>query len=569
MRRKLLPKPCVLSAIVLVSLLGTLSAHENLDWGSRSLSAGKVDVATGAYGLTRTLAVANFAPEFRLPIQMVYNSGRAQLGAPGLFGSGWSCPQLESRVFPEEDGATWQTPWGEDIRFYKKDKGAGCHAPYTEWTASGSGGNWTIERKDGWKFSYKGSRLRETTAPSGRKLEFSYDGDRLLKVSTGTTTFVSLEYGKDEMVSSVTVNDESFSLAYTKKTISVLPDKPGRAPVEIEKPFLAKIAREAQRNESAFPHQNAENCDSNFSGVQGNALPESRAGSSGRPQGETLPEVPTCFGYSKDGFLSKISRGDFSEELVTQEETLRQREDFLKKAAADEKAGRKGTFQEARAGRLLKDKDYEYTYMPDGSIVLKDAAGRTASFAYSPLRGVLKTTDFTGKKTKLFYYRRYSVAYNGKIRQIRDQKDRIVLNCRYDKDSGKPTIVRDMLGNETAYSYDKSGNLSLVSRSEDDNPRRPLVSFKYDSRGNPREISLLDKTGKPATTTKLQFDSKSQLSSAETDESSVKMLYTPSGMLAKTTDTFGRTVSREYDKFNRLLSVTADSGAKTSYIYEA
>ncbi len=46
-----------------------------------------------------------------------------------------------------------------------------------------------------------------------------------------------------------------------------------------------------------------------------------------------------------------------------------------------------------------------------------DKAGREARYYYSDLRGILKVKDFAGLETATYYFRRYDVAYNGKIRQ--------------------------------------------------------------------------------------------------------------------------------------------------------
>ena len=59
-----------------------------------------------------------------------------------------------------------------------------------------------------------------------------------------------------------------------------------------------------------------------------------------------------------------------------------------------------------------------------------DQSGREATYNYSDLRGILKVKDFAGLETATYYFRRYDVAYNGKIRQDVDAKDRVVVNSR-------------------------------------------------------------------------------------------------------------------------------------------
>ncbi len=496
------------------------SAIENLSWENRSLSAGKVDVVTGGYSITKTLAVANLSPEFRMPVQIVYDSLNMK---PGVFGDGWRCPQLESRVFPRENGMEWTSPWGEKIAFFEKEKGKGLYSPYSEWEATGSQGNWTIKHKEGWKFDYKSSYLREISSPANRKLTFEYVEKDLSKVVQNNQVFVEIKYSKDGTASEIFINGEKFSFDYVKSQVPVLPDKLGLQEQVAEKIFLSSI-----RNGKLNPLQ--------------------------------------CK-YNEDGYLAEISNGQTVEKLVTQKETFDQRREFLKKAEEANKKANRSNFQEVRMGRLLKDRDYDYSYTPDGTVTIKNSDGQTSSVSYNMMRGVLKVRDFSGLASEIYYFRRYDVAYNGKLRQIRDSRDRTVLNCRYDKDTGKPLIVRDMTDNEIYYSYDKNENVTMISRSESDNPRRPLLSFKYDGNKNPIAIEMLDKAGKSVYATRFQYDQHSQVVSVETEEANYKFQYNAFGFIVKSSDIFGRGVSREYDQFNRLSSMVDANGICIAYSY--
>ena len=59
----------------------------------------KTDIAIGT---------ANFAPGLRLPVELAYRSASE---SSGMFGYGWSCPQLESSAKWDKDGLLWTTPW--------------------------------------------------------------------------------------------------------------------------------------------------------------------------------------------------------------------------------------------------------------------------------------------------------------------------------------------------------------------------------------------------------------------------------------------------------------------------
>ena len=100
-------------ACLFIAVCLTVNAKEKLSWNFKALSAGKADVSTGGYLLIRHLGAPGFSPEFTMPIQLVYNSLNEKRG---LFGRNWKSPQLESRIFPRENGAEWTAPWGETLR---------------------------------------------------------------------------------------------------------------------------------------------------------------------------------------------------------------------------------------------------------------------------------------------------------------------------------------------------------------------------------------------------------------------------------------------------------------------
>ena len=84
---------------------------------SKPMSAGKALLAENAYSISRLLDTANFSPELKLPVQLVYNSS---VEKSGLFGFAWRSPQLESTAYYDKDGVLWVTPWGEKIKFFSK-----------------------------------------------------------------------------------------------------------------------------------------------------------------------------------------------------------------------------------------------------------------------------------------------------------------------------------------------------------------------------------------------------------------------------------------------------------------
>jgi len=66
----------------------------------RPLLAGRASLTESGFVETRALGLASFAPDLRLPVELVYRSACEE---SGMFGHGWSCPQLESSVLVSED----------------------------------------------------------------------------------------------------------------------------------------------------------------------------------------------------------------------------------------------------------------------------------------------------------------------------------------------------------------------------------------------------------------------------------------------------------------------------------
>ena len=98
--------------MVLATLVA--GALENVNFISRPLTAGKASLTENGFILAEILGRANFSPELRLPIQLLYNSTSEK---SGIFGFGWRSPQLESSAYYDKDGVLWMTPWGEEINY--------------------------------------------------------------------------------------------------------------------------------------------------------------------------------------------------------------------------------------------------------------------------------------------------------------------------------------------------------------------------------------------------------------------------------------------------------------------
>ena len=99
------------------ALLSFLLSADSVTFLSKPMSVGKALLAENGYSFFRTLDTADFSPELKLPVQLVYNSS---VEKSGLFGFAWRSPQLESTAYYDKDGVLWITPRGEKIKFFPK-----------------------------------------------------------------------------------------------------------------------------------------------------------------------------------------------------------------------------------------------------------------------------------------------------------------------------------------------------------------------------------------------------------------------------------------------------------------
>ena len=88
-------------AIAALMFCGGAFGYEKVDFSSRPLTAGGAAIVDGGYVVGREIGTANFTPELRLPVELVYDSKREK---NGLFGFAWHSPQLESSAAWDKDG---------------------------------------------------------------------------------------------------------------------------------------------------------------------------------------------------------------------------------------------------------------------------------------------------------------------------------------------------------------------------------------------------------------------------------------------------------------------------------
>lgn len=523
----------------------TLFSAENVNFLSRPLSAGKASLTENGFLISRTLGTANFSPELRLPVQLVYESASDK---SGIFGYAWKSPQLESSAVPERDGVLWTTPWGEKIKFFLKQKpdkdavkvelyeqemkNADFFAPYSEWKADTSApkgkftesGNWVFTGKrdyTGWKFTYRDAKLQRIDAPSGRSIQFTYASGKLVRISQNDQAFVEIAYDASSCVSALRINGIEHKISYASGDVSILPKTQVGELSTVVKSRIASI----------------------------------RTGSLN----------PAEYAYDANGYLTRIRQGAFVEELKVQMETIADR-----RANVAAKADRKRKPSGKTAGRLLSDAffTYSYTNHEPGGVRLTNKLNQTATYDFSEKTGTFKVTEFSGKSYTIYYFMRMDVAYLGKVRQVVDGRERTVLSYRYDKLTGRILRVRDMAENDLNFEYAKDGNLSLVTRrAADQNDPEPVVRYQYDQKSNPVEIARLNAKGASVVSTHITYDFHNQPVKIGNGQSLTRLQYNNFGYPVAITNVFDQTQELFFDKYNRLVSSSDPYGVKTLYSY--
>ena len=79
------------SLLVVFAISSALLAVGNnaISFAGNPMLAGRASLTENGFVVTRTIGVANFSPEFRIPVQINYESSSER---KGIFGYGWRSP---------------------------------------------------------------------------------------------------------------------------------------------------------------------------------------------------------------------------------------------------------------------------------------------------------------------------------------------------------------------------------------------------------------------------------------------------------------------------------------------
>ena len=506
-------------ALAFVVMAGLFSfAAERVDFSNRPLLAGRASLVESGYVERRSLGVARISPELTMPIELVYDSSSERTGA---FGFAWRSPQLESSAAWDKDGMLWTSPWGEKVKFFPKSektpkdavkievveeakKGRGYFAPYSEWEADVLSGK--PETGGNW-------------VVRGRKSlvgwEFAYSSGRLAKITAPSGRSADFSYDADGRLVAVSQGGTAFvTLAYDGALAKSV----------VVGGVTTALSYESRKLE---------------------ILPRTKDGKVAHPVRPQLVSMKrgsldaVKFGYSGN-YLASISQGAMREEI------------------AFEKSG--------RSARIVSDRDFAYAY---GEVVtLRDKVNRTASYRYDAKNGVFSISDFSGKKSTVYYFMRYDVAYLGKVRKIVDGEGKDLVSYRYDAKSGNVTRVRDRFGNDRDFEYDAEGRLAKATRrAHGERTVEPVAAFAYAKGREPVAVSLLSADGTFAVTTRLSRDKAGNVTSVDDGRGKAEVAYNKSGFPVSVKDPIGNVTKIRYNAFNIPVSVTDANGIVTKYTY--
>ena len=222
------------------------------------------------------------------------------------------------------------------------------------------------------------------------------------------------------------------------------------------------------------------------------------------------------------------------------------------------------------AGRLLQDENFTYSYPEPGVIRLTNKARQHAEYRFDRQLGILQVKNFAGQTRSYYYYRRYDVAYNGKLRKIADDDKKLdIVLYEYFPKSGLLKSAKHFNGITMSYEYDEAGNMTKALRSVKGAKAQALVSNVYDKNGSRTAVNRLDEKGAVYSAIKLEYDKFKQPSNIATNynEKNSSFSYNKFGYMNKVTDGFN-TSNYAYDKYNRLVEAVNADGVKTTYKYK-
>ena len=196
------------------------------------------------------------------------------------------------------------------------------------------------------------------------------------------------------------------------------------------------------------------------------------------------------------------------------------------------------------------------TYTYDGNynkISETNAKGDMTGYTYDDRNRITDTTDALGNSVS------YVLDGRGSIISATDRRGNTTEFWQH-KVLGLPTMVKDALGNETYYTYDKNGSLTRIAY-----PDGTSVSYAYDRAGR-----MVRMTAQNGLETEIGYDGNGNMIRITDDDTRIyRFAYDGNNRLVKATDPLGGVTVYAYDGAGNRTRVTDANGNSTGYGYDA
>jgi len=204
-------------------------------------------------------------------------------------------------------------------------------------------------------------------------------------------------------------------------------------------------------------------------------------------------------------------------------------------------------------------------------LTVKDALGKTVSYAYNALGKAETVTDPTGN-IKTFTYD--SMGRNNRVQDEMNGESFVTFDLL-----GNVTRLEGPMGAATEYVYDNMGRLlseSTVSgytkryeynernvRSKITNARNQVREITYDANGRVAGYTA------PEGTVSYTYDDNGNVLTVTDRKGTIRRTYDVLNRVASYTDTYGKVIRYEYDAVGNMTKLTYPDGSAVNYTYDA
>lgn len=464
-------------------------------------------------------------------------------------------------------------------------------------------GSFVLTRKNGvaWRFSSTG-RLESITDLNGNELTLTYTAGRLTSVADPVGRTVTFTYDSSGRITKLTdAANREVSYAYdTAGDLTSVTDQAGAATtytydanhnlLTIKRPGTTANPGET----TSFTYDSEDRATSTSGDSNTGKLTLTYEPEQGRTKIKDSKQNESTFSYDGAGQITKILDPKGKETSTTWDGAGN-------KAAVTDPLGQRTDYEHDAKGNPTKVTGpapsageprpvTEMTYGAHSRLTsAKDARGKMTTFAYDSAGNQISSTDPLSKVTSATYNAAgqpltstnargktttFAYAADGTMASATDARGKATT---FDHDAlGRPLSSKDPLGRETSYAYDARDRLKKITHppAKTGDPAT-TTELAYDSRGN-----LTSQTDERGKVTKYEYDRHNRLTATEDPTGRrTTAAYDTEGNRTAITEAAGTasasTTTLAYDELRRLIKQTQDDGAaitgdvETTYTYDA